>query len=412
MPWALILFLTAVNLLNFFDRYIVHSVEPMLKLDFGLTNSQSATLGSAFVFGYFIFSPIFGYLGDRKDRRILMALGLLAWSLCTALTGWSSSFLAFVAARALVGIGEASFGAIVPGYLKGRIPDTLKLNRALSLFYVAIPVGSALGFIAGGEIAEQWGWRSVFLIAAIPGILLSLGFFAVAPERPVEQRGERVAKGFLGGLAAIFSRRDLTLVIWGYVLNTFAMNGIAMFVVRHGTGLGMDESTAATYFGFILAFTGFVGALGGGLLASSFAARLTDTVQGLLIFVAATTLAGSPFLCAAFLASSPWLFFSLCFVAQIALFAGVAPLNSVIVARAPQGMEALTQGITIFMIQLFGSAIGPVIIGAVADWLEAGPCAGSPAQALALGLQVATLAMALSGVLWWVASSRGLREEG
>lgn len=410
MLWRLLIFLTVANILNYFDRYIVHAVEPLLKSEFGLLNSESGGLGAAFVIGYFIFSPLFGYLGDRKDRRVLMGIGLLTWSLCTALTGFSAGFYSFLAARALVGIGEASFGAIAPGYLKGRIPDTIKLNNALALFYAAIPVGSALGYVAGGAIAAEYGWRKVFLLAAIPGVLLSLGFFWLKPEHRALGGEEAAAPEFVEGCKRIFSRPDLALVIFGYVLNTFALNGVAMFVVRHGTSLGMEESAVASYFGYILAATGFAGSLGGGYLASSIAGKMEHKVRGLLLFVSITTLAGTPFLGAAFLAPSPVLFFALCSVAQIALFAGVAPLNSVIVERAPRGLETLTQGVTIFMIQLLGSALGPVVIGAAADALEGTGLAGSSALALSLGLQVATLAMALSGVLWWVASRRSLRE--
>lgn len=268
MPWVLILFLTLVNLLNYFDRYIVHSVEPILKHDFNLSNSQSGLLGAAFVLGYFIFSPLFGYLGDRRDRRLLMGVGLLAWSVSTALTGFSYSFITFIGARALVGIGEASFGAIVPGYLKGRVSNTIALNNALSIFYVAIPVGSALGFIAGGEMAQQWGWRNVFLLAAVPGIILSFGFFALAPDRSQHRQSEENSIGFISGVVKIFSCADLRLVILGSVFNTFALNGVAMFVVRHAASLGMQASTAAAYFGYLLAITGFIGALGGGYLAS------------------------------------------------------------------------------------------------------------------------------------------------
>lgn len=410
MPWVLLLFLTLVNLLNYFDRYIVHAVEPLLRQEFNLLNSESGALGSAFVLGYFLFSPLFGYFGDRKDRRVLMGLGLFVWSLSTALTGFATSFTSFMAARALVGIGEASFGAIVPGYLKGRIKDTIKLNNALSIFYIAIPCGSALGFIAGGEIAQHWGWRYVFLMAAVPGVLLSLGFFGIKAEKrtPAEERGPQ--QGAIAGVKSIFARPDLCLTIFGYVLNTFALNGVAMFVVRHGMSLGIAESTASAYFGGVLAATGFVGSLGGGYLASLYASRMSHQIYGLLRFVSISTLVGTPFLGAAFLAPSWNLFLMSCFIAQLALFAGVAPLNSVIVERAPRGLEALTQGVTIFMIQLLGSALGPVVIGWVADRLQGGIYAGSPEKALAYGLQVATLAMFVSGVLWWFAAKRSLRE--
>jgi MFS family permease len=403
MPYRLILFLSLVNILSFFDRYIVQAVEPILKVDLGLTNQQSGLLGAAFVVGYCIFSPLFGFLGARVDRRLLMFIGLVAWSLCTALTGLATGFLSFFCARALVGIGEASFGAIAPAYLKGRIPDTIKLNTALSLFYVAIPVGSALGYVAGGEVASRFGWQTLFFLACAPGILLALGFYFVAPEQrelsSLESSATEVS--FLSGVAAIFRSRVLLLTILGYVFNTFALNGVAMFVVRHVSSLGVDEASAPTYFGAILALTGFIGALGGGALASRLAARAQTPSYGLLLFVAATTMAGTPCLGLAFCASTPFAFFAMCFVAQLALFAGVAPLNTVLVSCAPKGLEALTQGVTIFLIQLLGAALAPVVIGGVADELIH---RGLTAQALSYALQITTVAMALSGVIWWWAA--------
>jgi MFS family permease len=134
LPIGLLLFLTLVNILNFFDRYIVHAVEPVLKAEFALSNEQSGYLAGAFVIGYVVFCPLFGFFSDRVDRRFLMAFGLCAWSVFTALTGLSSGFAAFLTARILVGVGEASFGAIVPAYLKTRTPDVVSLNSALSVF--------------------------------------------------------------------------------------------------------------------------------------------------------------------------------------------------------------------------------------------------------------------------------------
>jgi predicted MFS family arabinose efflux permease len=398
LPYRLIAFLTLINILNFFDRYIVQAVEPLLKSEFGLTNQQSGLLGAAFVVGYTIFSPLFGFFDNRVDRRILMACGLVAWSLFTGLTGLASGFLFFVIARMLVGVGEASFGAIVPSFLKGRVQDMVALNSALSIFYVAIPVGSALGYIAGGQLAATWGWREVFLLATIPGLILPLGFMFVAKEDRA-QAPQESRPSFAKGIGAICRARVLRLSIIGYILQTFALNGVAMFVVRHVAGLGMGAEDAAKYFGYNLAVTGFIGALGGGQLASRLVKGSSMQVRGLLLFVAITTLIGVPFLSGAFLSSSPRLFFVLCFVAQIALFAGTAPLNSVLVARAPNGLEAFTQGITIFAIQLFGAAFAPVIIGGFADLLLS--VIGLPeARALALGLQISSVAMVLAGVVW------------
>jgi MFS family permease len=360
-------------------------------------------LGAAFVVGYCVFSPIFGYLGNRYDSKLLMAFGLVVWSVCTALTGLATGFLSFFAARVLVGIGEASFGAIVPGYLKGRIPDTVKLNTALSLFYVAIPVGSALGYVAGGALAAQWGWQKVFYIACVPGLILSLGFLYVRPESRAERVLERSIEsgGIVYCVRKILVAPVLCATIVGYIFNTFALNGIAMFVVRHLASLGLSEAEAAEYFGGMLAITGFVGALGGGRLASYFATKSRNPTYGLLRFVSITTLAGSPFLALAFCVGTPSAFFAACFFAELALFAGVAPLNTVLVARAPAGLETLTQGVTIFLIQFAGAALAPVIIGTTADLL---PLVITNQSALAYALQIATAAMAISGLIWWRAA--------
>lgn len=393
MPIGAVLFLTLVNLLNYFDRYIVQAVEPTLTAEFALSNTEAGYLVSAFVLGYFVFSPIFGFLGDRFDRRRVMAAGLLAWSAATALTSYATGILSFVIARVLVGVGEACYGALVPVYLKGRISDTVGLNRALSFFYIAIPVGSALGYVAGGQIAAVYGWRTLFLFAAVPGAILAFGFLMLSGEglEPATNRAD--SAGMLSGLARITASPLLVLLIAGYVFNTFALNGIAAFVVRHGTSVGLSESEASTYFGIILVLTGLLGTLGGGMLASRIAGGAKNSDSSLLRFVTYSTIAAVPFLGACFLATSYELFLTGCACAELLIFAGVAPLNSLIVARAPSGYEAFTQGVTIFAIQLFGGFLGPVVIGGLAD------LTGSLAQAL----QGTTAALLLSGLVWLLA---------
>jgi MFS family permease len=245
MPIVAILFLTAVNLLNYFDRYIVQAVEPTITAEFALTNTEAGYLVSAFVLGYFIFSPVFGFLGDRFDRRWIMAIGLVGWSIATAMTAMATTVGGFGLARVLVGVGEAGYGALVPPYLKGRVKSTSDLNRALSIFYVAIPVGAALGYVAGGQVAANFGWRNLFLFAAIPGLALALGFLMLRPEvreQSTELSAEVPSRGLLPGLRLIARSPALCLVIIGYVLNTYALNGVAAFVVRHGTSLGLSAA--------------------------------------------------------------------------------------------------------------------------------------------------------------------------
>lgn len=411
MPLRLLVFLTAINLLNYFDRYIVHSVEPLLRSEFSLTNAQSGFVGAAFVVGYVVFSPLFGYLGDRFDRRLLMAIGVLAWSLFTGLASLASGLYSFLVLRALVGVGEASFSAIVPGYIKGRVSDTIALNSALSVFYVAIPVGSALGYVAGGVTAESWGWRALFGAAAVPGVVLALGFWFVGPDRS-KPTSPTQRIDFFSAARSIASVPVLRLTILGYIFNTFALNGVAYFVARYGSGLGMEMGQVDWYFGLILVCTGIIGTLGGGRFASWYAKGKHAPLQSMLLFVSITTFIGVPFLGVAFLVGSPELFFGACFFAELALFAGVAPLNSVIVGYAPKGLETLTQGLTIFSIQLFGSALAPIVIGKLADILSTtGPHTSSAAHAvLGYALQLSTLSMVFSAAVWFVAARRDSSE--
>lgn len=396
MPVASVIFLTFVNLLNYFDRYIVQAVEPRVSAEFGLSNTDAGFLVSAFVLGYFIFSPIFGFLGDRYDKRKVMAVGVVLWSLCTAMTSFAVGSVSFFVCRVLVGVGEACYGALVPVYLKGRVIDSVSLNRALSVFYVAIPVGAALGFVGGGIVAAEYGWRMLFAIAAIPGFVLAGGFLCLpSDKRPsLSSDGAHSSRrDFFTGIKKIVSKPLLMFLIGGYIFNTFALNGIAAFVVRHGSSLGLSEAAAASYFGMILVVTGLLGTTGGGYIASMMAQRSLDSEQSLLHFVVVSSFVAVPLLGACFIAESSLWFFVCCALAELFIFAGVAPLNAVIVERAPFGYESLTQGITIFLIQLFGGFLGPVVVGVFADF------SGS----LSLALQVTTVALLVSSILWFFA---------
>lgn len=399
MPVATVIFLTLVNLVNYFDRYIVQAVEPRITAEFSLSNTEAGYVMSAFVLGYFLFSPVFGYLGDRYDRRRVMAIGLVVWSLCTAMTSLAIGAMSFILCRILVGVGEACYGAIVPVYLKGKVDSSASLNRALSIFYVAVPVGSALGYVVGGLLAAEYGWRFLFMFAALPGLILSVGFLFLTPDTlhegveicdPLESRA--VMKGF----RSILYNPFLVLVILGYVLNTFALNGVAAFIVRHGTSLGLSEARASSYFGMILVITGLLGTFGGGYFASHLAGKSQESIKTLLMFVAVSTVMAVPLLGACFLATSTTTFLVSCGFAELLIFAGVAPLNAVLVERAPRGYESLTQGFVIFMIQLFGGFLGPVVIGMLADRL------GS----LSLALQGTTAALFISAMLWMTALKR------
>src|SRR5262245_14082806 len=182
---------TLLNFLNYIDRYILAAVLPRMQTELELTNTEAGLLATAFLVSYFITSPIFGVLGDRVSRTRLMALGVGAWSLATAATGIMRSFAQLMTVRSFVGIGEAAYGTISPSLLSDYFPR-LQRGRAFAVFYVALPVGAAVGYLLGGFIEPALGWRAAFYIVGLPGILLAFLALTVAdpPRGATEDSAE------------------------------------------------------------------------------------------------------------------------------------------------------------------------------------------------------------------------------
>src|SRR5881396_881577 len=151
-PFWTLFILTGLNLFNYLDRFVLSSVLPSLQADLRVNDGDAGRIVTAFMIGYFVTSPFFGYLGDRLSRKWLIATGIFVWSLGTVLTGFAGGFTTLLCYRVMVGFGEASYATISPSLISDTF-GPLKRNNALTIFYVAVPVGAALGNIIGGEIA-------------------------------------------------------------------------------------------------------------------------------------------------------------------------------------------------------------------------------------------------------------------
>ena len=386
IPVSKLLLLTTINIFNYLDRYVVNAVLPLLAIEFSLTHAQEGRVAAAFVIGYTLCSPIFGYLGDRFSRPRLMAVGVFLWSLATVLSGLSSTLFFLMGARILVGVGEASFGVIVPGYVKDFERDPIALNKKLALFYVAIPLGSALGYVLGGSIAAAYSWRWAFYIAAFPSIILSACLL-----RFPEKTNRVIPSGsFLSGIKQLIKNRTLCYAQAGYIFNTFALTSIAAFVPTYGiSNLGFELSRINSLFGLILVATGIAGTTLGAHFSSRQAQNAANPIGGLLSFCSTWALLAAPFLAAAFLVKSGTAFLVLAGIAELLIFASLAPINTVLVLSAPAALVTATQGFTVLLINIFGAFLGPQIVGAVAD------LAG-----LSKSLQLTTVALFLCAVAW------------
>ncbi|HWP34199.1 MAG TPA: MFS transporter, partial [Thermodesulfobacteriota bacterium] len=171
-PGRALALLFAVNLLNYLDRYVVPPLVPLLQADFALSDRELGLLASAFLLVYTALSPLVGLAADRMRRKGLLAAGVALWSLATAAAAFAGSYPALLATRALVGIGEATFGTLAPTWIADLVPPERR-GRALAVFFVAMPLGGALGYVVGGAVGGTLGWRPAFLVAGLPGLLLA-----------------------------------------------------------------------------------------------------------------------------------------------------------------------------------------------------------------------------------------------
>src|SRR5215470_5656508 len=218
---------TLLNFLNYIDRYILAAVLPRMQSELSLTNTQAGLLATAFLFAYFITSPIFGALGDRLSRTRLMAVGVSAWSVATAATGIMRGFVQLMIARSCVEVGEAAYATISPALLSDYFPRSQR-GRAFAIFYVAIPVGAAVGYLAGGLIEPVLGWRAAFYVVGLPGILMACLALTIsdpvrgATEDSAPATPDSISRTLLG-----FSRNfAYSGTVLGYAAYTFAVSGL------------------------------------------------------------------------------------------------------------------------------------------------------------------------------------------
>jgi len=390
-PAATLAVLTGLNLLNYLDRYVLPSVVAPLERGLGLDDRQFGMVATAFMLGYFLTAPLFGWLGDRLPRRPLVAVGVLIWSVATMLSGRAGGLASLVLLRVVVGIGEASYGTIGPAWIADLFPRERR-NQAISIFCMAIPVGSALGFLAGGFLAARWGWRAAFLWAGVPGLLLIPAVLAL-PEAPRggadDGEGLVTANRPAGRFADLAALPDYRLVVGGYVAQTFALGGFgtwaAAFLQR---AHGMSPAAADRFFGTALATTGLGATLAGGLIGTALQRRRPGGYARLL---ASSAFLAAPAAAAALVLPGAGACKAALVAAMFLLFLPVGPVNTLILETVPAALRARAMATSIFAIHLLGDLWSPGVVGLLSVRL------GSLQKAALLTLPAAIAACA---VLW------------
>ena len=382
--------LLSVNLLNYIDRQVLFAVFPLLKIDLHLSDTALGLLGSAFMLSYLILAPLFGWLGDRWSRVKLASGGLVVWSLATALAGFAPGYRTLLAARATVGVGEASFGTVSPGLIADFFPKERR-GAILSWFYVAIPVGSALGYLLGGVLGQRFGWHAAFLMVGVPGLILAV---PIALLRTPPRGGDDAAPGIAtakasAGYAALFKNRSFVCNTLAMAAMTFAIGGLAQWIPSFlNRAHALNVAKGNTLFGATTVLAGILGTLAGGWLGDRWQKR---SGKGYLLVSGWGFLIGAPFAAWAILAPGLASCMSAIFVAEFFLFLNTGPLNTVIINVTPPAVRAMAFAVNIFFIHALGDAFSPSILG----WL-------SDQWGLRSALLITPLAMVLAGLLCFI----------
>lgn len=358
-----VVLLVALNLLNYLDRYILSGEVLPIQHEFHATDQQMGALGTAFFLVYMLAAPATGWLGDRYRRKPLIVSGALLWSLATLAAIWVHSYLTLYMRQAVVGIGEATFCIFAPAVISDFYPERER-NRVLSIFYVAIPIGAALGYLAGGQIGSQWGWRAPFLVCALPGFIAAAlyGLIGVEPERGASDRiGANYNRATVLGL---FRNSGFLTATFGLATLTFAMGGISWWVpefLRRVGGMSMGRASLTV--GASTVINGIAGTLIGGWIAQMWLRRNHRALYLLSAWSVALTL---PFGILLFFGPRAWAVPSL-FAAEFFLFLNTGPLNTAIVNSVSAPVRATAISINLFCIHAFGDTFSPQIIGAISD---------------------------------------------
>lgn len=410
---AILVLLTGLNLLNYVDRMIVAAVlkrikAPVVEGGLDLSNQQAGLLATAFLLGYFLTSPLFGARADKGPRKGLIALGVAVWSLATLVSGLADSFALMIAARVFVGVGEASYATLAPTIIDDLTPPDRK-GRALAIFYLAIPVGSALGYVIGGFIEARWGWRAAFYLCGGPGLLLALGcLLVVEPERKLREARGKVIEG-LRTLAKLplFRRAVLGYCAYTAAMGAFAHWAPTFIAERFPDQLATTTRTALEnanyYFGLTTILAGIVGTVVGGRWADRTQRHHPVSVEtafddpankrgtnALLRICALGMVWAAPLAATAFFMPVPVAFFAVAFVAEIGLFLSTSPVNAIGLRAVPPELRASAMAAMIFAIHLFGDLWSPYVLGALLDYLVP-----------TVAMMALPITFALSGYLWW-----------
>jgi MFS family permease len=365
----LLLFL--LYLFNYVDRMVIASLFPYLKADWGLTDTQCGWFASIVTLMMTVFVFPVSLLVDRWSRKkAIMIMGVL-WGFASAACAVTRSFTQLIFARSFVGIGEAAFTSGGHAMIAAYFPEEKRATMN-GLFTAAIPMGTAIGVILGGAIAESYGWRYAFGIMAIPGIIVAILFYWVKDYKTVaitkrahsadglihvKMKAADVAREFIHTPSVLFT-------YLGYVGNTFVTTALMTWLPSYYhrvDNLPMDKAGMKAAVVFLLAI---IGAPIGGLVIDKLRKRwlnarmsipaVTSLLTGLFVFIGFSFFEGTP----------QYIFLLLFgFTAPMFAAGGSAVTQDVV----HPGLRAFSYSLAQFFMMALGYTLSPIFVGAISD---------------------------------------------
>jgi MFS transporter, Spinster family, sphingosine-1-phosphate transporter len=400
--------LLAINLMNYVDRQVLAAVEVKIGEEFAqagrpISDAKMGLLSTAFLLSYMFCSPLFGRWADKMSRWVIVAVGVFVWSLASGASGLAETYVALLITRMFVGIGEAAYGPTAPTIIADLYPVERR-GSVLAWFYMAIPVGSAIGYVWGGFMAgpEGWGWRWAFYLSAPPGIALAVwALFMREPPRggipnPAAGGAERASR--LSDLMMLARTPSYVYNTLGMTAMTFALGGVAFWMPRYIAVYRLQDvnrlGEVNFLFGIITVVAGLSATLSGGYLGDKLRSRWSGSyflVSGIGMLI------GLPLFLGFLVAPFPYAW-GFVFLAEFCLFFNTGPTNTILANVTHPSIRASAFAINILIIHALGDAISPSLIGLLNDQTKSAALPSGDMN-FSFGATVSA-AIFLSGVFW------------
>jgi len=413
--WITVGVLVYVNLINYMDRLTIAGILEDVKKEFNANNAMGGLLQTAFIVSYMIFAPLFGYLGDRYSRKAIMAAGVFLWSIFTLIGSfmsgrpehldkqWSNpDFWSFLACRAMVGIGEASYSTIAPTIISDMFVKDMR-SKMLALFYFAIPVGSGLGYIVGSETAKafghwQWGLRAT-PVAGIIAVVLILVFLMDPPRGESEGHEDMQAQSYKEDIVSLAKNKSFVFSTLAFTCVTFCTGALSWWgpiYIQDGLRTmakeerGIEVESVPFIFGAVTMMSGIIGVPLGMILSTKLKAkypRADPVICACGILTSALFLTIGMILCSVNIIAA----FVFLFIGEIALNLNWSIVADMLLYIVSPTCRSTAEAIQILASHAFGDAGSPYLIGLVSDGLfDFLKASGSVCAAVAANEVIAT----------------------